>query len=174
VYPARFMLMAATNPCPCGYAGERDRCRCGEGDLARHRRRLSGPLLDRIDLLVNVGRIGADHLAGDHSTSSAAARERVREARERQTARLRGTGVLVNSRMDNRMLRHHLHLDDGAARLLTNTRERRVLSERGQHRALRVARTIADLARRERVEGEHLAEALSLRPEGGLSDRRVA
>ena len=65
VYPARFMLMAATNPCPCGYAGERERCRCSEGDLARHRRRLSGPLLDRIDLLVSMERTTADHLAGE-------------------------------------------------------------------------------------------------------------
>ena len=174
VYPARFMLMAATNPCPCGYAGERERCRCSEADLARHRRRLSGPLLDRIDLLVSMERATADHLAGEAATSSAQARERVVEARERQAARLRHAGVLVNAQMDAPMLRRHVKLDERGERMFARVRERGLLSGRGQHRALRVARTIADLAHRERVEAEHLSRALSLRPEAGLSGRRAA
>ncbi len=174
VYPARFMLMAATNPCPCGYAGEQERCGCSEGDLARHRRRLNGPLLDRIDLLVSMERTTADHLAGEAATSSARAREKVIEARERQAARLRHAGVLVNAQMDAPMLRRHIKLDGRGERILARARERGLLSGRGEHRALRVARTIADLDRRERVEAEHLSQALSLRPESGLSGRRAA
>jgi magnesium chelatase family protein len=174
VYPARFMLLAATNPCPCGYAGERERCRCSEADLARHRRRLSGPLLDRIDLLVGMERTGSDHLSLEPSTSSARARARVIEARERQAARLRDAGVLVNAQMDAQMLRRHVTLDEPCQKILARARERGMLSARGQHRALRVARTIADLAGRERVRAEDLARALSLRPEAGMSDRRAA
>lgn len=174
VYPARFMLMAATNPCPCGYAGERERCKCSEADLARYRRRLSGPLLDRIDLLVTIQRTAADHLACSPSTSSAQARERVIDARERQASRLRKEGILVNAQMDARMLRKYVRLDERGQQILTGTRERGLLSTRGQHRALRVARTIADLEGSERVRAEHLARALSWRPEAGLSGRRAA
>jgi magnesium chelatase family protein len=174
VYPARFMLLAATNPCPCGHAGEHERCLCSEADLARHRRRLSGPLLDRIDLLVGMERATVDHLMGEPTTSSAAAREQVIEARERQAARLREEGVLVNAYMDARMLRKHVKLDERGESTLARWRERGLLSARGQHRALRVARTIADLKHSERVNAEHLAGALSLRPEAGLPSRRAA
>lgn len=168
------MLMAATNPCPCGYAGEQERCRCSEAELARHRRRLSGPLLDRIDLLVHMERTASDYLASDPCMSSAQARERVSEAREHQARRLREEGILVNARMDAPMLRRHVRLDERCERMMAGTRERGLLSTRGQHRALRVARTIADLAARRRVEAEHLSEALALRPEAGLSSRRAA
>jgi magnesium chelatase family protein len=174
VYPARFMLMAATNPCPCGYAGERERCRCSEADLARHRRRLSGPLLDRIDLLVRMERTGGERLACRPATSSARAREQVIEARERQARRLREEGILVNARMDGAMLRRHVALDERGERLLADVCERGLLSARGQHRLLRVARTLADLARRERVEASDVSKALALRPEAGLSGRRAA
>lgn len=174
VYPARFMLMAATNPCPCGYAGDQERCRCGEADLARHRRRLSGPLLDRLDLLVSMERVGVDHLEGEPTMSSARAREQVIEARARQAARLREEGILVNAQMDSRMLRTHIKLDERGERMLAQTQGRGLLSARGQHRALRVARTIADLDCRNRVESEHLARALSLRPEAALSGSRAA
>jgi magnesium chelatase family protein len=174
VYPTRLMLIAATNPCPCGYAGEHERCRCSEADLARHRRRLSGPLLDRLDLLVHVERTRADLLAGQASVESTHARAQVIEARERQTARLLEEGILVNAHMDASMLRRHVKLDDKGERMLAHTRERGLLSARGQHRTLRVARTIADLDSRERVQEEHLSLALALRPEAGLSGRRAA
>ncbi|HEY2631321.1 MAG TPA: YifB family Mg chelatase-like AAA ATPase [Solirubrobacteraceae bacterium] len=174
VYPARFMLMAATNPCPCGYAGERERCKCTEAEIARYRRRLSGPLLDRIDLLVGMERLTGDTLAGKPSATSAQARERVLEARKRQAMRLKGTGVHVNARVDGAMLREHAKLDQAGERMLASVRERGVMSGRGEHRALRVARTIADLAGSERVRAEHLASALSLRPESGMSYRRAA
>jgi magnesium chelatase family protein len=174
VYPARFMLIAATNPCPCGYAGERERCACSEADLARHRRRLSGPLLDRIDLLVHVERTAADHLTGAPSLSSEQARERVIEARQRQARRLRAEGALVNAQMDAAMLRRHLKLNGDGERTMARARERGMLSARGQHRALRVARTLADLDGLERVGGEQISRALASRPEAGLSERRAA
>jgi len=174
VYPARFMLVAATNPCPCGYAGDGERCKCGEADLARHRRRLSGPLLDRIDLLMSMGRVGAHELRGEPLTSSARAREKVICARERQAKRLREDGILVNAHMDARMLREHSRLDAHGERMLAGAHERGVLSARGAHRALSVARTVADLAGSERVRARDLAAAISLRADGALSSRRAA
>jgi magnesium chelatase family protein len=135
---------------------------------------LSGPLLDRLDLLVHMERTRADYLAGKSSTSSARAQTQVIEARERQASRLHEEGILVNAHMDARMLRRHVRLDDAAQKMLAHTRDRGVLSARGQHRLLRVARTIADLDSRERIGAEHLSQALALRPEAGLSGRRAA
>lgn len=174
VYPARFMLMAATNPCPCGYAGERERCGCSETDIARHRRRLSGPLLDRIDLLVSMERPDSFALEHQATASSARARERVIEARKRQAARLRDEGILVNAQMDARMLRAHVPLSRACEEMLAGAHKRGVLSMRGAHRALRVARTIADLDGRPNVGARHLASALASRPEACLSWRRAA
>jgi magnesium chelatase family protein len=174
VYPARFMLIAATNPCPCGYAGDGDRCRCTETDLARHRRRLSGPLLDRIDLLTNLHRDRGDDLNAGPLMSSKRARERVATARERQAARLREDGVMVNAQMDARMLKKHVALGEAGERMLRGARERGLLSARGEHRVLRVARTIADLNGSERVRVRDVGAALALRPDATLADTRVA
>ena len=164
------MLMAATNPCPCGYAGERERCLCSEADLARHRRRLSGPLLDRIDLLVQMERTASDHLASSPDMTSEEAREKVNEARERQARRLREEGILVNAQMDTPMLRRHVRLDERCESMMADAGERGLLSARAQHRSLRVARTVADLEGRERVQAKHLSRALALRPEAALSE----
>jgi magnesium chelatase family protein len=169
VYPARFMLIAATNPCPCGYAGEAERCSCGEADLVRHRRRLSGPLLDRLDLLIGVERRPLD---GPIAITSAKAREAVIEARERQARRLREDGVHLNGHMDAAMLRRHVKLDERGERLLGAAHSRGALSARGQHRVLRVARTLADLAGRRSVRAEDVAEALALRADGVIATRR--
>lgn len=165
VYPARFTLVAATNPCPCGFAGERARCACGRRDLARHRHRLSGPLLDRIDLLVQMRRSGSDHLTGSPAPCSADARDRVLEARERQMRRTRGDGGILNGRLDAAGLRRHAALDGRGEALVLGARDRGLLSARGVARALRVARTIADLDGSERVRSDDLAKALSLRPD---------
>ncbi len=163
VYPARFMLLAATNPCPCGYAGEGDLCRCGESELARYRRRLSGPLLDRIDLMVNLYRDrDADGKAPAMSSRTAA--ERVLRARERQARRLRREGVSLNAHMDARSLSLHARLDPTAEALLSGARRAGWLSSRGAQRALRVARTLADLAGRESVGAQDVGAALALRP----------
>jgi len=174
VYPARFMLLAATNPCPCGYAGEADRCRCSESDMARHRRRLSGPLLDRIDLFVNLQRDGSHEPEGAVRISSRRARERVLCARERQAARLNREGISVNAHMDVRVLESYVRLDRKGDEMMRRARERGLLSTRGEHRALRVARTIADLNGSERVRAQDLGAALARRPEAWLGDSRAA
>ncbi len=170
VFPTQFMLVAATNPCPCGFAGVGDRCQCGEADLRRHRRRLSGPLLDRMDLLVNVGRPTGRELAAPPVTSSKAVRERVAGARERQGARLAETAARCNGELDSRLLRRHVHLDEPAERVLTRAYATGTLSARGRDRVLRVARTIADLAGRDRVASDDVLRALSLRQRGSSED----
>ncbi len=167
-FPSRFMLVAATNPCPCGYAGVGDRCTCGESDLRRHRRRLSGPLLDRMDLVVDVRRPAEAELRAGPATSSERARSLVAQARERQRARLAGTEAGCNGDMDARVARTHTRLDADAERELGRAYAVGLLSARGRHRVVRVARTIADLAARECVTGEDVLTALSLRQRTGL------
>jgi magnesium chelatase family protein len=174
VYPARFMLVAATNPCPCGYAGASEKCKCSETDLARHRRRLSGPLLDRIDLLVKVESEGALGLNTEPLTSSKQAREQVLLARERQAARLHEDGVRVNAHMDVRMLARHARIEEHAEELLRKNQEQGLLSARGQHRVLRVARTIADLNGSERVRARDIGTALALRTDAQDVGSRAA
>ncbi len=162
-FPTRFMLVAATNPCPCGFAGVGDRCRCGESDLRRHRRRLSGPLLDRMDLLINVERPTEHDLRAAPETSSARARERVADARERQRHRLRGSAASCNGELDARLARRHIRLEDPAESALAQAYTVGALSARGRHRVLRVAQTIADLEQHDRVTRADLLTALSLR-----------
>jgi magnesium chelatase family protein len=174
VYPARFMLVAATNPCPCGFAGVAERCHCSEAELARYRRKLSGPLLDRIDLLTHLERPKTHDLREESLTTSAQARDAVLQARERQLARFADDGIVANTHMDTRLLRQHVNLDDKSETMLRSAHERGLLSARGQHRTLRVARTVADLAGSDKVAAQHVAMALSLRPEASLAGTRAA
>jgi magnesium chelatase family protein len=174
IHPARFMLIAATNPCACGYAGVDDLCCCSPAELSRHRRRLSGPLLDRIDLHVRLEHEAERGAACAPLMSSAAARERVLAARERQAARLRGDGVTLNAQMNARMLHEHARLDDRCERLLQDARERGTLSARGEDRVVRIARTIADLNASERIGHGELGKAIALRGEAGPAGRRAA
>jgi magnesium chelatase family protein len=162
IFPSRFMLVASTNPCPCGYAGT-PRCRCGEGDIARYRRRLSGPLLDRMDLLVDVQRPSPAEFAAGPVCRSDEERARVVAARERQAARLAGTGATCNAHLDGALVRRHVALDARGASVLRRAYDRGTLSPRGHDRVLRVARTIADLDASAGVGAEHLLEALGLR-----------
>lgn len=164
VLPTRFMLVAATNPCPCGFAGlDDDRCTCGEAELRRHRRRLSGPLLDRIDLLIDVQRPSAEAMVGAPTIDSARARERVTAARERQRRRLAGTGASCNGEMDARAVQRLVRVEPDGERELSRAYAAGMLSARGRHRVLRVARTIADLGARERVCRADVLTALTLR-----------
>ncbi len=173
-FPTRFMMVAATNPCPCGFAGVGDRCRCGEADLRRHSRRLSGPLLDRMDLLINVERPTEQELRAEPETSSARARDRVAHARERQRFRLAGSGARCNGEMDARLVRLHVRLDDRAERALARAYAGGALSARGRHRVMRVAQTIADLDGRDRVTQADLLTALSLRLRGDTDSTLAA
>jgi magnesium chelatase family protein len=167
VFPTRMMLVAATNPCPCGFAGVGDRCTCGDPELRRHRRRLSGPLLDRMDLLVNVERPSEPELRAPPSTDSARAAASVAEARERQRRRYAGTVARCNAELDAALARRFVRLDRGAERVLGHAYASGALSARGRHRVLRVARTVADLHGRDLVREADVLLALSLRQRSG-------
>jgi magnesium chelatase family protein len=174
VYPTRFMLLAATNPCPCGHAGDGDRCSCSEAELARHRRRLSGPLLDRLDLLVDLHRETTSEGRLGSLESSEQARRRVLDARERQRSRLRAHGIGLNAEMDAGALREHVRLDGRGEAMVSRARRRGLLSARGESRLLRVARTIADLDGVDRVRTRDIGAALALRPYATDTERSVA
>jgi magnesium chelatase family protein len=163
VFPTRFMLVAATNPCPCGYAGVEDRCNCSELDIKRYERRLSGPLLDRMDLLVNVERPVETELSGPATVDSASARAHVAAARARQLVRLQGTTATSNGELDSGLVRRFVRLDGPAQAALARAYTAGALSARGRHRVLRVAQTIADLAEHRCVTEADLLLALSLR-----------
>jgi magnesium chelatase family protein len=160
-FPARFSLVASMNPCPCGNRGERNAdCRCDDAAVERYRGRISGPLLDRIDLHVNVVRVPYGELAAaQQSEPSAAIRARVVAARKRQWARNR----TVNAHLRGGDLRAHAALDAPSSALLEGVMQRERLSARSFDRIVRVARTIADLAGAERLAREHVAEALLYR-----------
>ncbi len=172
-FPTRFQLVASTNPCPCGHAGE-PRCRCSEADIARHRRKLSGPLLDRMDLLVHMPRPKPEALDGDRGASSDAVLAAVLEARERQALRLAGSGLRTNAELTPRLLRRLVRADAGAETALRGAYARGDLSPRGHARILRVARTIADLEGSARVGAGHVCTALHFRDENVLSGEAAA
>jgi magnesium chelatase family protein len=163
VFPTRFMLVAASNPCPCGMGDEA--CRCSAADLARHQRRLSGPLLDRIDVLLPVGRPPADALRDQIAPASAIVRARVIEARERQASRLAAYGLSCNAEMTPRVMRETAAPAPSALRLLYELHDRHRLSARGHGRVLRVARTVADLEGSDTVGPDHVHIAAGLRLE---------
>jgi magnesium chelatase family protein len=157
-FPARFQLVAAMNPCPCGYAGDPGgRCHCTPEAIARYRGRISGPLLDRIDIKLDMPRVPHAQLrASAAGESSAAVRERVIAARQRQIAR---TGK-PNASLGNREADRDCALDGASQTLLDRAVEQLGLSARAYHRVLRVARTIADLAGSDRLTLAHVSEAI--------------
>ncbi len=161
VFPSRFMLVGAMNPCPCGYYGdEMRRCRCTPQQIARYHTRLSGPLRDRMDLSVGLTALPTRDLSeAAGGEDSATIRARVVAARDRQLTR----GGLLNSRLQGRDLRKHVRLSTMASRLLDAALTKFSLTARGHDRLLRVARTIADISGDEAVRAEHLAEALQFR-----------
>ena len=165
-FPAKFVLVGAMNPCPCGFFGDPVReCTCSEQMISRYQKRLSGPLLDRIDIHVDVPRVDYEKLAEDRlSEPSASIRARVEAAREMQRQRFRGTSVICNSEMGPAEVREFCRLDGSAQALLKAAMTQLSLSARGYHRVLKLARTIADLAGAERIEATHIAEAIQYRP----------
>ncbi len=160
-FPARFQLVAAMNPCPCGYLGDGERpCHCSPEQVRRYRARVSGPLLDRIDLHVEVPRLPHRELRhGGGGEGSAAVAERVHRARERQATR----AGKPNAALGVKEIERHCALAESDHRLLESALERLGLSTRAYHRILRVARTIADLAASEAIATAHLTEAIGYR-----------
>jgi magnesium chelatase family protein len=164
-YPSRFTMAAALNPCPCGFFNDsRRECICSPTQIARYLAKISGPLLDRVDLQVEVAALTSDEIASTElAESSASIRERVESARDVQRERFRRASIQCNAEMSSRHLRRWCELDAPARRLLMQAVEQLGLSARAHDRILKVSRTIADLASDERIDAGHVAEAVQYR-----------
>jgi magnesium chelatase family protein len=166
-FPAKFTLIAARNPCPCGFYGDSSRpCTCAEAVVTRYKKRLSGPILDRIDMHIAVRRVELDQLVdASPGEASSVVRQRVSAARQRQWRRFAEHPLVTcNAEMRVAELRAFCELDATAARLLRQAVDRFGLSARAYHRVLRVARTIADLAGADQIDPLHVAEAIQYQP----------
>ena len=163
--PCSFMLVSAMNPCPCGYLGDaKHECRCSPTQIQRYRSRISGPLLDRIDIHIEAPALSINELRQEKpGETSEAVRNRVQTARNRQQARFTGSKVTSNARMTHAQIRKHCPIDSTLGDLLQHAMEQLSLSARAYDRILKVARTIADLAAAERIESPHLLEAIQYR-----------
>jgi magnesium chelatase family protein len=163
--PCAFMLVAAMNPCPCGYLGDpKHECRCTPTQIQRYRARISGPLLDRIDLHIEAPALSIAELRSEKpGEASVPLRERVQTARTRQHARFTGSKITSNARMTHSQIRKHCAIDATLGDLLQQAMEQLSLSARAYDRILKVARTIADLAGADRIESPHLLEAIQYR-----------
>lgn len=164
-YPAKAMLVAAMNPCPCGFYGDESiECVCTPLQIARYRSRISGPMMDRIDIFIEVQRVNYQDISEtSKGERSAKVKERIEKARQIQRIRFAGTGVTSNSGMGSREVHDYCQIGGKAATLIKEAFERLNLSARAYHRILKVARTIADLDGREIISEDHMAEAIQYR-----------
>jgi magnesium chelatase family protein len=165
-FPANFTLVASMNPCPCGYFGSTRECQCSPVQIQRYVGKISGPLMDRIDIHIDVPAVKFNELRGNGvpaGDSSTVIRERVMKARERQLARFNGDGIYSNSAMGSKQIRQYCALDAQSEELLEKAMVRQGLSARGHDRILKVARTIADLDSSDNIQPSHLSEAINYR-----------
>jgi magnesium chelatase family protein len=165
-FPASFQLVAAMNPCPCGYFGDNTKpCTCSLGTVSKYQKQISGPLLDRIDIHIQVPRVAYEKLSDSRlGEDSVTVQARVEAARQIQRERFANEGIACNADMPTGMVRKVCILDDTCRNLMKNAMNQLQLSARGYHRVLKLARTIADLAGSEPITQAHLAEALQYRP----------
>ncbi len=171
-YPAEFMLVAAMNPCICGYYPDRNRCRCTPSQVQKYVSRISGPILDRMDLCVEVMPMELKDLNQEGRESTGEIRERVMAARRMQQERFQGTSCHFNAEIPSKDIGKYCALDGEGERLMEQVYRKMGLSARGYHRILRVARTIADLAQEKRIRKEHLLEAICYRREDTMVGNR--
>lgn len=163
-YPAEFMLVCAMNPCKCGWYGYSDKCHCTPRMVEQYKKRISGPLMDRIDMHVQVPMVQyEDMIRPGSGESSASIRERINAVREKIAPRFAGTGVSCNARMTPKLMQEHCKLNDAANVLMKRAYEKMGLTARSYTKILRVARTIADMAGSDTIEVNHLAEAIQYR-----------
>lgn len=165
-FPARFVLVASQNPCPCGYASDPEKtCTCSPQQVINYQKKISGPLLDRIDLHIEVPRIAFEKLVGESKQeSSAAIRERIERARGIQASRFKDSGIFTNSEMSSEQVKKFCILDDETKELMRNAVNQLHLSARSYYRVLKLARTIADLSGDDNIKSAYVAEALQYRP----------
>jgi len=165
-FPARFILVAAMNPCPCGYFGDPEKeCTCSPQQISKYQKKVSGPILDRIDLYVEVPHVKYEKLTDEHiEGSSEEIRKKVEKARQTQLERFKNDGIVTNSEMNIPLIKKHCRTDENGDRLLRNAVNNLHMSARGFHRILKLARTIADLAESPNIASDHIAEALQYRP----------
>ncbi len=162
-FPSKFMLVTAQNPCPCGFFGdERKQCTCTNSQIKLYQQKISGPLLDRIDIHLTVNRVKHDELEKINENTGAV-KKQIIEAREIQKQRFLSDGIITNSEMNLRLIKKYCQIPDGARKLLSIAVEKYNLSARGYFRVLKVSRTIADLENSENIKLEHIAEALQYR-----------
>ena len=169
-YPANFILLAAMNPCPCGFLGDpKKHCSCSDFQIKRYRSRLSGPLLDRIDLQIEVARLSEDELINikEDTESSCEIRKRVVAARKIQIERYKNDGILTNSELSAKLVKKYCKIDSESEKMLKFAISKFNLSARAYERILKISRTIADIENRENIDSSHIAKALQFR---GISE----